>query len=257
MMFSQKKRTQRDREAGLVFRWRGGLGDNNGGLLFAVLVALGFFGFLFWTVDFTSSADAVSEVQTAELLVMGDLTPEMKLWSDQASPFPPRWDPLQDQKNEQRVNQGLQELLAKMTQYDLPWRELPKVDIPVTSPPLLEPRKMVLGPLPAATMTMMPSTKGKLSPILLALGEFKERLPEQPEPFLFEVPVEAYGQKMNFLVTLDEAGRVTQCAPVDWQDGVLNRQLENWVRRQQFRKSDAANAVGEIMVKIGVESPND
>lgn len=255
MLFSHKKRIQRDRDAGLVFHWRGGVGENNGGLLMAIVCTLGLFGFAFWAVEYASRDATVDTVQTAEFMLIDDMTPEMALWSDQSSPFPPRWDPADDRSHDLRVSEGVHAVLASLALPEIKWHRMPEVSRPVTSPPLLEPGRLVLGPLPSDSLESLTPAQVELSPTMAASGDLKKRLPVKAVPFLKAIAAESYGQRMSFLVALDASGKVVQCAPADWVEGELAKDLENWVRTQQYLPANEPIQMGEIKVRVGKVKP--
>ncbi|MFC5049150.1 hypothetical protein ACFPK9_00760 [Rubritalea spongiae] len=257
MLFSHKKKLQRDRDAGLVFTWRGSLGGNRGGLLMAFLMTLGLFGMAFWVVSLDLPSARPESRQAAKILLLENVSPEMALWIDQHSPFPSRWDPQFDEGHQLRVDDALERVYQEVSVPRSPWREMPVVaGGGVTSPRLIVDGEVDLGALP-----MVDSVKAKpmvleLDVKLQGVGSIKERIPQELLSFDMVIPRQAYGMTRRFALSLREDGSVLTCTPVNWEVSEFDRELENWVRMQSYQavEDGAGVELGEVSVNVEVKA---
>lgn len=254
MLFSRQKKLQRDRDAGLVFCWRGGQGGNRGGLLIAIALTTGVFVAAFLGLSLSFKRVKSEPKQSAKILLLTDIPSEMALWIDQNSPFPSRWDPLVDGSHQLRVDEALIEVFRDVSQPTIPWREMPEVEEQVFTPRLLETGVVQLGHLPAAPPVNKVVGVYELVVSLDAYGSFEERLPERLSDVDIRVPMQEYGSNLRFAVTLNSGGDVTYCAPVEWEGSSYAKEIENWVRLQRFKSSSDLQQVGEVIVKVKVKS---
>lgn len=255
MLFSRQKKLQRDRDAGLVFCWRGGQGGNSGGLLVALLLTTGLFVAAFLGLSLSFKGAKAEPKQSAKILLLTDIPSEMALWIDQNSPFVSRWDPLDDQAHQLRVDSALTEVFQSVSQPEVSWRKMPELEAQVFTPRLLEEGGSQLGRLPVAPPVNKVAGVYELIVSLDAYGVFEKRLPEQVSDVDIRVPMQEYGSNLRFALTLSPSGDVLYCAPVEWEDSNYAKEIENWVRVQKFKPSRTAQEqVGEVIVKVKVKS---
>ncbi|MFT5882173.1 MAG: hypothetical protein ACI9FG_000673 [Crocinitomicaceae bacterium] len=255
MLFSRQKKLQRDRDAGLVFCWRGGQGGNSGGMILSVLIASSLFALAFWGVSLDFKATKPEVRKYAKILLVDQFSTEMALWVDQNSPFPSRWDPLQDSSHQERVNDELDGLFQQMTTPPSPWIDMPEVALPMSVPRLIEHGMVELGSLPKPLQNTQ--EKGVLALVVLvdALGGLEKRKPKEFSPMDVVIPEQAYGSALRFVVTLDAKGNVLFIAPAEWREGEYEMKIENWLRRQQFLPSKSIGLeVGEVTVRVEVKN---
>ena len=255
MLFSRQKKLQRDRDAGLVFCWRGGQGGNRGGMILSVLIASSMFALAFWgiSLDFTAAKPELRKY--AKILLVDQFSTKMTLWVDQNSPFPSRWDPLLDTGHQERVNDELNELFQQMTVPPSPWIDMPEVALPLSVPRLTEYGKVELGKLPKPLQNKQKKGVLELDVFLDTHGGIGKRKPEELLPINVVIPEHAYGSIMRFVVTLDAKGKVLFIAPAEWRDGKYEKNIENWLRMQQFVPSKSKSLeVGEVTVRVEVKN---
>ena len=255
MLFSRQKKLQRDRDAGLVFCWRGGQGGNRGGMVFSLLMTSSIFALAFWGVSLDFPSTKPESRKFAKILLLDDFSTEMALWVDRNSPFPSRWDPLVDSPHRERVNDELNLLFQQMTIPPSPWFEMPQVPLPLSVPRLLEYGVVELGSLPKPQLDL--GKKGVLELVvsLKALGHLEKRTPKNVLPIDVVIPRQAYGSNLRFVVTFDPQGKVVFIVPSEWREGEYEREVESWLKLQQFAPSDAAGLdVGEVNVEVEVKN---
>lgn len=254
MLFSYKKRIQRDRDAGLVFCWRAGQEGNRGGMLIAVLMASGLFALAFWGISLDLKASKPESRQAAKILLLDTISPEMALWIDQHSPFPSRWDPQFDDAHAARVQSDLAGLYQEISVPPSPWREMPDVgEEEVASPRLIIDGEVDLGGLPDVKEREKKPVVLELTLTITAFGELENRIPRELVPFSMKIPQQAYGSTQRFALTLREDGNVVTCTPLEWSNDDFSMELENWVRLQSYLPAKGEGLVlGEVSVNVEV-----
>lgn len=255
MLFSLQKKLQRDREAGLVFCWRGGQGGNRGGLLISVILALVLFATAFWGVSLSFEKAQTEPRQAAKIILLRDLSSEMALWVDQNSPLPSRWDPQNDVSHQQRVDAALKQVFQEMTRPASPWIEIPNLNKVIDAPRFIESRAVQLGNLPSAPPSVDVRSDFELVVAVDASGELEQRLPESYSDFNIKIPMQEYGSDLRFAITLDSLGCVVYCAPVEWLTSEYSQNIENWLKVQKFKPKSGLNLqVGEVTVRVEVKN---
>ncbi len=255
MLFSRQKKLKRDRDAGLVFCWRGGQGGNRGGMIISVLIASSMFALAFWGISLDFKATKPESRKYAKILLVDQFSTEMALWVDQNSPFPSRWDPLMDSGHQQRVNDELDGLFQQMTTPPSPWIDMPKVALPLSVPRLIEYGMVELGSLPKPLQNKQKKGVLELVVFLDALGGLEKRKPKEILPMDVVIPEQAYGSALRFVVTLDAKGDVLFIAPAEWREGEYEKKIENWLRMQRFVPSKSIGLeVGEVIVRVEVKN---
>lgn len=255
MLFSRQKRLQRDRDAGLVFCWRGGQGGNRGGMLFSVIIASALFALSFWGLSLQFDSSKPEARKVAKILLLDKMSTEMALWIDQNSPFPSRWDPKDDAVHSARVKSSLEGVYQAITEPPSPWREMPETKNQLDVPNLVERGVVELGSLPRPQVSEGKQSVLELVVSLDSLGDLAKRAPDQVSAINMTVPKQQYGSGLRFIVTLNPDGRVVFCAPVEWQASDFARNIENWVRSQKFKPSKKSILeVGEVFVHVEVRN---
>ena len=182
MLFSRHKKTQRDRDAGLVFCWRAGYGGNRGGMLIALLMAVGFFAFAFWGVSISLEKSLPESRKYAKIMLLDSATLDMALWIDQNSPFPERWDPQWDEGHQSRVQQALDTVFREMSAPPSPWRSMPKMGEMISSLKIIERGEVVLGELPAPVVLDQKRGALELIVTLVAKANLEKRISKSVTP---------------------------------------------------------------------------
>jgi hypothetical protein len=255
MLFSRQKKLERDRDAGLVFCWRGGQGGNRGGMILSFLIASSVFALAFWGISLDFKATKPELRKYAKILLVDQFSSEMALWVDQNSPFPSRWDPLVDSGHQERVNDELNGLFQQMTTPPSPWIDMPKVAPYLSSPRLIELGAVELGSLPMPLQGKQKKGVLELVVFVDTLGELEKRKPKEFLPVDVLIPERAYGSVLRFLVTLDAKGDVLFIAPAEWREGEYEKNIENWLRMQKFIPSKSLDLeVGEVTVRVEVKN---
>ena len=103
MLFTKKKKLQRDRDAGLVFRWRGGYRSNIGGSTIAFLLTSMLFAGAFLLLNIYLKSSAVPSKYRASMVQLGQVDSQLEWWMERNSPGLPMWESNGDEKSVTRV----------------------------------------------------------------------------------------------------------------------------------------------------------
>lgn len=252
MFFSRYKRLQKDREAGLVFRWRGGIGGNGGGLLLALILTLGCFFLAFLGLNVSLYKSSAQSQEYAKITLMDSFKPEMALWVDRHSPFSVRWDPQNDVEFQARVQSALNVTFNGMAKRPLPWQEMPLEQQPIKELRLTD--KGEVHFFEEFDVVQQPELRPSALEFEVSLEmsqNLKKRFRKEgvSSSWQGEIPAQAYGSNLRFVVVVDAAGNVVYCSPIKWVAGESVGELENWVRRQKFDPAKRAE-IGEITVQM-------
>lgn len=251
MIFSRSKKLTRDREAGLVFRWRGGLDGNRGGMTLALLITAGLFTMAFVGLNVKVRKVKPPQRRVAKIMMVPENDERMSLWVDIKSPFPARWDPLNDAVHHSRVESELANAMAKASMRDIEWRALPEGQNHIETPELFHQMELVLPELSRVVRPVQPETPVMLEIRMGGLGELSKRRPDLPLNFKGEIPAAEFGKQFRWFITLNKRGEVVYLAPVEPLTGEFPAELEAWLRGLQFKPSDKDSETGELVIRIG------
>jgi len=124
MIFSRKKKIQRDRNAGLVFRWRGGNASNSGGLTFAVILAAAIFGLGILTFKVILGSESPPSRYRAEVVYVLDVDPSLRWWLDRHSPNFNVWNGVLKNESLYDVKDKMYDLIDSTREQGLGWQEV-------------------------------------------------------------------------------------------------------------------------------------
>ncbi|GAA5495278.1 hypothetical protein Rhal01_01453 [Rubritalea halochordaticola] len=251
MFLSRRKKLTRDREAGMVFRWRGGLAGNRGGMTLAIFLTGGIFTLAFVGLNINVRKSKPLQRRVAKIMLVPENDERLSLWVDQKSPFPARWDPADDQEHLQRVEDELTLALATSSIRETEWREMPASQQRLTSPSIFKVAEQVLPELSKGERELVPEAPIKLQLDTEMLGDLAKRRPTQIEAFEQDIPAEEFGKQFRWFISLDREGNVVYLAPVEPGNGEFSKLLENWLRGLKFKAADIEMQAGEMVVRVG------
>lgn len=251
MIFSRSKKLTRDREAGLVFRWRGGLDGNRGGMTLALLVTTGLFTLAFVGLNVKVRKTKPPQRRVAKIMMVPEDDERLSLWVDLKSPFPARWDPVNDSVHMARVESELDNALATASMREIKWRQLPEQKASSDTPGIFRTGEMVLPKLTRAVTPTQPETPAELEIRMGGIADLSKRKSESMRVFDGEIPAGEFGKQFRWFITLNKKGEVVYLAPVEPMTGEFPAELENWLRKQRFLPSDKDLETGEWVIRIG------
>ena len=268
MNFIEKcRRTRRDRAAGLIFRWRVSRGSF-WRTFTAVLLAVGVFAG-------TASVIRVKEIRVNRMprenyritmLTPGHEGSRAELeWVRRNSTFLDRWEP--------EVESGLQAQLAALeadlierTKYQSLLLEAPKSAREIPLPELFALTRPRLPKLRGVTARVVGFPRVEVRVFAEAKGSLEKRW-MSVTPLLSELlskgnPRKYLGFERRFRLSIDAAGAVIFCRPLDGEKSELDADLGRWLRQQRCRPQNPAvgEEWGEVRVAVrgmplGKEAP--
>lgn len=269
MYFLRKKKQLRDRDAGLVFHWRGAK-KHYMAKFYAVMVAVGCFGFIAYAVRVEGPKQPLISKRTSTLVMLNEDDPncrKLMMQIEEKSPFPSRWDPAYDSATNQRVAKMADSIMGKAWEYQPALRELPPRSNKSTqlTPILDSGAGLVSGFMHHwwRDLEILQKPTGSelfVRGIVTVEGKLNERLilPEWILPANL-VAEDWFGQSFRFMLSVDEQGVVRSCVPLPGgsmgttRATDLQKGLAVWVRAQHFKPSEQSGVVfGELQLQIKV-----
>lgn len=244
MWFSRKKKLQRDRDAGLVFRWRGGYAGNRGGMTLAVLLAGGFFVLASIAVNIRVKPEMAPLRHQPSITNLENIDEGLEWWLEKNTPFLDSWYSHQDELGEGLVQMKLQETIAKENEKNVDWRkvELDKV-LPETPSVFakgevnLPSVKRHVGESGNPTSEDVPAYQTQLE----ISSPNKGMEARFPETRAFDVELDKaedwLGETLRYTVYVNAKGEVTSCLPIEWSNDKGGKQFENWINTLRFKPS--------------------
>lgn len=249
LFFSRRKKMIRDREAGMVFRWRGSRSGNTGGLTLAILLTTGVFALAFVGLNIRGDKKAPTTRRSAEIMLIEAGDPRLVQWLDGGSPFPARWDPELSKEHMGRVADVLEDNFAEVAARDFDWRELPDGLGGIETPAIYEAGQLIFPSLPEVAGVDRAEGNVAFEVRGEVMGVGGDRMPDVWREFSRDIPAEEYGKQWRWFVTLGANGEVEYCAPVEPFEGDFSSLLERWLRVQNFKVGEAGVTI-EVLVEV-------
>jgi hypothetical protein len=253
MYFLRKKRQKRDREAGLIFQWRGARKHHLGKII-ALMGAIGFFAFSLYAIKIDGIKTQLLSKREGVVIMLNDDDPacqSLMLQVEERSPFPARWDPVSDPEIMARIDSAKNALHGKLWAYDAELKPLPKEKSPTGLPSIIEPHYGLLGRVVdqwrSAGDVYGVEVYGDLfvRARVLAMGGLENRMPQGEMTLPVNLVADDwFGQTFRFQIRLNKNGIVTSCIPLlgGTADAPkitdLHKNLAAWIRTQQFKPSE-------------------
>lgn len=267
MFFLRKKRLKRDREAGLVFQWRGSKKHHLGKFV-ALMVAASCFVFASYAVRIEGPKQAVASKRTGTLILLNEDDPNCRrlmLQVEERSPFPSRWDPAHDAATRGRLAGLAEGAMGKV------WQYLPELS---AVPPHVEESSAlatVVEEDAGLVADLMPAWRQKLETrdfpaagdlyvrgSVTAGGGLAGRLARKQWALPANLVTEDwFGQSFRFMLGVDADGIVRSCVPLP--GGTMEvvratdrqRDLAVWLRTRRFKPAKGRGmAFGELKIQI-------
>ena len=247
-MVSSRKRTAARL---MVFRWRP-LKEPLLPKVFALLFVGGGFAFLITSVRIQVKALEKSTPRKASLIYLGDDVRgrAMSLRAQEGGPFPSRFELSQWGGTATLEAAAMDEIRFQPPRYDPKMEDLPPDN--AVQPLALAAKGERFFPRRAVVLENPPEVgRFKLAPVLYPLsGILGEALPVDLPPFDSAVDAAISSASWRFLVRLNLEGGVAECVSLEKGGETGGPELENWLRRVQF-KSESGRPFRWIAVGIG------
>ncbi|MFT5905693.1 MAG: hypothetical protein ACI9E1_001293 [Cryomorphaceae bacterium] len=241
MLFSKNKKLQRDRNAGLVFRWRGGFAYNRGGSTIAFLVTSLMFAGGFIMLNVYAKPSTVPSRYRASMIQLGMMDDDLTWWLEKNSPNLPIWSENRDEQSALRVNAQLMEELREANSGAYLYEDVEMQQIEIDDeeiyalnnrwlPSLKRLKANEDGPIVAVADAVW-KLKVNASKML------KPRLPDELE-YVNWIPEKWRGRSVRLIIAVDARGKVLSVNPAEWTEDRTVKEFENWVHTLLFKPAD-------------------
>jgi len=269
MLFLRKKKQLRDRDVGLVFRWRGARRHHVGkGLALGLTVV--FFGFTTYAIKIEGLREPLLTKRTGEVVMLNNDSPYSLCLMQQVenrSPFPARWDPAFDENTMGRVERATNVLEGPVLAYQPLLMPLPAIHKMMSLPSVMN----ECGAGGVGSTGMWSNWEGgkvavteigyndlQVSVQIVADEGIQRRLPLDdlllPAHLMTD---ESFGQSFRFLVGIDSLGVVRGCLSLSGGNMEVAKPTEKqkllaaWLRRMIFQPIDQESImIGVIELQI-------
>ncbi len=264
MYFLRKRKQARDRDAGLVFVWRGARRHHSSKVL-AIMLAVGICAFSVFAVRVEGPKPPLLSQRKGVVIMLneGDAKSRFLMLQIEAnSPFPVRWDPAFDTRTMDRLEKQLAKLSDDHPVYHPKLLPLPEQVVEDQLASILDltqiPLENETHDLPLYDERSLPlSGDLKITAKITAQGVLGQRLSQEglmiPEELMDD---DVFGQTFPFLIALDSQGGVQSCIPLlggstgsatvtDLQD-----KLAAWLFRQRFKSGTQSVLSGSCLLHI-------
>lgn len=267
MFFRRTRKQKRDREAGLVFHWRGAKKHHLGKFV-ALMVAASCFAFAAYAVRIEGLKQPLLSKRTGTVILLNEDDPNCRrlmLQIEEKSPFPSRWDPVHDPATGKRIADMAESVMGEPWVYQPQLRNLPPQDEESASLASMD------DPNEGLVAGMMTGWRQRLESndftgggdlyvrgIVVAKGDIEGRLAHKVWSLPTNLVTEDWlGQSFRFMLGIDGRGIVRSCIPLPGGSmgggRATDRQkdLAVWLRAQRFKAAeDEAMQFGELQLQI-------
>lgn len=272
MFFLRKRRQRMDREAGLVFPWRGSRKHHLGKCL-ALVVVVSFFVFSVYAIKVDGIKPPPLPKREGVVILLDENNPgcqKLLFQVEQRSPFPMRWDPVFDVGLAAARSEMQESLQGALWQYRAALVPLPESKQPHSLAAITGPQEGLLGEVSGGWQQsgQMPGLvsevpeRGSVSvrAKLVATNGLASRIGVDGVSLPADLVADDwYGQTFRFYVQLAPSGQVVSCVPL--MGGTLEaavvtdrqKNLADWLRRQVFKPGEAGgkgNGFGRLQLQI-------
>ncbi|MGJ8655616.1 MAG: hypothetical protein ACSHX6_04125 [Akkermansiaceae bacterium] len=245
MLFSKEKRLQRDRNAGLVFRWRGGYGLNRGGSTIAFVMTSMIFAAGFVMLNVYAKPNTVPSRYRATMIQLGEMDDDLTWWVEKNSPNLPLWSGNDDEPSDARVSELLREEIYDAHGGTYRYEDVEMQQIEVANEEVYSLRTRSLPSLRRFSVDQGDGVE-VMGWKLLVTGEagLEERLPADLD-YGDEIPANWRGNSARFIVAVDAGGKVLSVNPSEWTEDEVVRGFEDWIQAISFKpvKGEGEEAV--------------
>lgn len=241
MLFSNNKKLQRDRNVGLVFRWRGGYALNRGGSTLAFLLTSMVFAGGFIMLNVYAKPNTVPSRYRASMIQLGKMGDDLTWWVERNSPNLPEWEENGDEESERLVNALLLEDLKDANSGVYKYAEVKMQAIEIQQEGIYSLSSTVLPPVERLKIA------DDINEVTIPEENWKLKI-KVNEPLAARFPAELEydnwisekwrGRSVRLILAVDARGNVLSVNPAEWNDSKTVREFENWVHTIKFKPSE-------------------
>lgn len=259
IFFSRKKKIQRDRNAGLVFRWRGGYSGNTGGLTFAIIMATSVFALAFLGIKVYVNSTAVPSRYRAEVILVDDVDPNLRWMLERNSPFFCAWEADQAELASGSIQSKMYAAIDSNRKRKINWRSAVITEPAPSSPSVYPLGRVVMPSVARHEVKSSDLEPQKLIWNYVLSSEDKASqaiLPVKKNYALNIRPLKSYlGRTLQFTVHIDASGKVISALPLEWNTDDEMKLVENWVKTLQFQPVKSTSArVRSLVLDVSIQA---
>jgi len=253
MWWIRRKKTRADRDAGLVFRWRGGYASNTGGNVIGFLIVSLVFvaAFTLLDVELKRASQATKRTGRVQFLLSDATVAEM----DAVSPFVARWDPASDSEVEQRLAGKLRDQYGRHYVSKVGWQKLPQHQYSALLPTIYQRQVRFLPDLDAPVREPAEPSGRRLRFTLQAQGKLEERIPAVLPVPRAKLENALRGRSFSFVVRVDSHGRVLHATQLLEKGGEVNEAVAAWLAEVVFAptpgQGGSQGVVEVVVMEVG------
>ncbi len=241
MFFSNNKKLQRDRNAGLVFRWRGGYALNRVGSSIAFIITSLLFAGGFIVLNVYAKPNTVPNRYRASMIQLGAMDDDLTWWIERNSPNLPEWKENTDEQSVHRVNTLLMEDIKNANNEAYQYADVEMQQIEINQEEIYSLSSRGLPPverfkIPDQENAMLTQEVNWELKIQID-GPLAARLPEglKYEDWISD---KWRGKNVRLILAVDAGGKVISVNPADWNESKTVREFENWAYTINFKPAD-------------------
>lgn len=269
MYFLRHKKLNRDRGAGLVFRWRGARRHHTGKVV-AMLLTIGLFAFSAYALRVEGLRAPLLTQRQGEVVILDEENPfcqKLMFQIEDSSPFPVRWDPAFDPDTMGRLGEATALLEGGVWDYQPELMAMPEPQTTVGLPSIFEGRGDFFSNTGRQWRDLsddsMKTSSGigeavRVTALIIADKEMRDLLPEAGLPLPAGlIGDEWFGQSFRFLIGVDSKGVVRGCLPLSGGSMEVAKPTEKqkllaaWLRRSNFNPSEReSRTIGVLEIQM-------
>ncbi len=266
ILFSRKKKIQRDRNAGLVFRWRGGYSGNTGGLTLAIILATSIFALGMLGIKVYVSSESPPSRYRSEIIQVSKIEPGLRWQLERNSPHLNSWGNNQNELGVIDVRDRMYDAIYSLSEDRISWNTVSFDQPTLETPRIYQGGKVTLPSLARLgfrhrhrlSNVALPDETDELSKIIWTFVlSSKDEAMLSRFPDMIEYPtnnrelLNYLGKTVKYTVNIDERGSVVSCLPLDWNTESEVKLIENWLNTVQFKEAqNGADAIETIIVYV-------
>lgn len=263
MLFSKKKKLQRDRQAGLVFRWRGEYAVNRGGSTIAFIITSLVFAAGFVLLNVYAQRNTVPSRYRASMKQLGPMDDDLAWWVEKNSPFLPTWSENRSQQSDIRVDALLSDEIRTMHRDVYRFEDVEIQQIEIGNEEIYTPKDSSLPSLDRfgsggeARLVDAANAEEEIDVAwelkLEVDGSFEARVPDASEMQKYGswIPLKWRGRSVRFIIAVDAMGEVLHVNTAEWREEETVRDYEKWLHTVRFRPArEKDTSIATVVVEV-------
>lgn len=262
ILFSRKKKIQLDRNAGLVFCWRGCSTGNTGGLTLAIVLATSIFALGVLGIKVYVSSESPPSRYRAEIIQVSQIDPNLRWLLERNSPHLNPWYSNQNELGLLDICDKMYDAIDASRDDEIRWNSVLFDDYKLVTTRIFEQGEVVLPNLARYILPVVTETPAEIEWVF-SLSSLDQkmllRFPDQMEYPTDNIKLAKYqGRTLNFTVNIDAGGSVVSCLLLDWITEPEVKIVENWVNTLQFKKAkDGDEKIETLIVSVRLSEGRD